>query len=84
MANIYIENRDEDLVKKENVIKLLAARDGNLKERFKEHIKQRVDEQYPPSTFDTDQGSVPEAVREQAVAAMDREPVQLKKTTVHD
>ena len=51
MANMYIENRYEDLVKKENVIKLLAARDGNLKERFKEHINKRVDEQYPPSIF---------------------------------
>ena len=84
MANIYIENRYEDLVKKEKVITLLAARDGNLKERFKEHISKRVDEQYPPSIFDTDQGSVPFAVRDQALAAMDQEPVQLKKTTLHD
>ena len=38
MANIYIENRYEDLVKKENVIKLLAARDGNLKELSLIHI----------------------------------------------
>ena len=84
MANIYIENRYEDLVKNEKVITLLAAKDGNLRELFKEHINKRVDEQYPPSVFDTAEGCVPEAVRVQALAAMDKEPVQLRKTTVHD
>eukprot|EP00973_Karenia_brevis_P033910 4679344-Karenia_brevis.AAC.1 len=53
MANIYIENHYEDLVKKKSVIKLLVTRDGDLKQRFKEHINRRVDEQYPPSKFDT-------------------------------
>ena len=74
----------EELLKKESVIKLNAARDGNLKERFREHINKRVDEQYPPTIFDTAEGCVPEAVREQAVAAMEKEPVQLKKMSLHD
>ena len=84
MANIYIENRYEDLMKNAKVITLLAAKDGNLRERFKEHINKRVDEQYPPSVFDTAEGCVPEAVRVQALAAMDKEPAQLRKTPVHD
>ena len=45
MANIYIENRYEDIMKNAKVITLLAAKDGNLRERFKEHINKRVDEQ---------------------------------------
>eukprot|EP00973_Karenia_brevis_P087236 12094344-Karenia_brevis.AAC.1 len=38
MANIYIENHYAEFVKKPNVIKLLVARDGDLKQRVKEHI----------------------------------------------
>ena len=34
MANIYIESHYEELVKKQSVIKLLAARDGDLTQRF--------------------------------------------------
>ena len=55
-----------------------------MKQRFKEHINKRVDEQYPPTIFDTAEGCVPEDVREQAVAAMEKEPMQSKKMLVHD
>ena len=79
MANIYIESHYADLLKKQRVIKLLAARDGDLKQRFREHINRRIDEKYPPSAFDTPPGAVPETIRCQAVEAMAKEPLQLKK-----
>ena len=66
------------------MIKLLAARDGDLKQRFKEHINNRVDEKYPPNTYDTSDGCVPETIRSQAQAAMNQEPLQLKKISVSD
>ena len=84
MANIYIENHYADLVKKQSVIKLLAARDGDLKQRFKEHINNRVDDKYPPNTYDTSDGCVPESIRVQTQAAMEKEPLLLKKTSISD
>eukprot|EP00973_Karenia_brevis_P041974 5811112-Karenia_brevis.AAC.1 len=72
MANIYIESHYEDLVKKKSVIKLLATRDGDLKQRCKEHINKRVDGQYPPSKSDISEGCVLETIRIQAQAAMEK------------
>eukprot|EP00973_Karenia_brevis_P047655 6613219-Karenia_brevis.AAC.1 len=66
MANIYIEDHYEELVNKQRVIKLFAARDGDLKQRLKEH------------TYDASDGCVPETIRMQAQVAMDKEPLQLK------
>ena len=56
MAKIYIESHYADLLKKGRVIKLLATRDGDLKQKFRAHINKRVEENYPPNLFDFSDG----------------------------
>ena len=81
---MYIESHYADLLKKERVIKLLATREGDLKEKLQEHINKRVDENYPPNLFDTSDGAVPETIVRQALGAMAKEPLQLKKSPLGD
>ena len=84
MVNICIENHYADLLKEQHVIKLLATRDGDLKQKFREHINKRVDDNYPSNLFDTSDGVVPETIRRQALEAMAKEPLQLKNSPLSD
>ena len=79
IGNIHSESHYADLLKKQRVIKLLAARDGDLKQRFREHIDRRVDEKYPPNLFDIPDGAVPETIRCQALEAMATRTVAAEK-----
>ena len=68
MANVYIANHIEELMKKESVIQLLASRTGTLQERFAAHIDARVNATYPEHTFGTFDGAVPQTIKEETLA----------------
>eukprot|EP00973_Karenia_brevis_P070936 9857895-Karenia_brevis.AAC.1 len=61
-------------MKKKSVIKLVAARDGDLNNALRNTL----------TIVSMNNGCVPETIRIQAQAAMDKEPLQLKKTSVID
>ena len=59
MANIYIENHMEELLKKNSVLQLLSARSGNVHEDLKNHIELRVNAEYPSAIHGGEEGGVP-------------------------
>ena len=64
MANIYIERHVYYLGNRSHVLKLHpAATKGNLREQFRIHIEERVDEVYPRSEFGGTDGAVPSQIR---------------------
>ena len=64
MANIYIERHVHDLGDRSHVLKLHpAATSGDLREQFRTHIDNRVDDMYPPGEFGGPEGAVVPPIR---------------------
>ena len=59
MANLYIENHMEELLKKNSVLRLLSARGGQVREDLKNHIEIRVNAEYPAAMHGGNEGAVP-------------------------
>ena len=79
MANLYVDNHLAELISRASVVKLLAARRGDLRQQFREHIELRVDAAYPANQHGDEEGSVPERMR--ACFAEARREALEKKTS---
>ena len=64
MANIYIQRHIQDLGARPHVLKLQARPNSDVAARFKEHIENRVNAHYPESHFGSEEGAVPQLLRD--------------------
>eukprot|EP00973_Karenia_brevis_P084984 11792340-Karenia_brevis.AAC.1 len=71
-------------MKHQKVVTVMSERKGTLREQFVNHINIRVDQAYPEKEFASESGSVPNAIREQAIHATTVESRSLCKHDMHD
>eukprot|EP00973_Karenia_brevis_P070927 9857416-Karenia_brevis.AAC.1 len=59
MANIYFARHIEDLGARANVLKVSSRKSGSIEDRFKDHIEQRVNDNFPDPVYGGSGGAVP-------------------------
>ena len=101
MANIYMERHVHDLGGRPRVLKLLKTTVENRPDawstdttlaRVREHVEARVDAEYPPAEFGSEDGAVPLQIREMLEAgdadardqSADQSAFEMKQSTMPD